>query len=112
MNKYIILILSILLFNGIPLLAEPFKVPPIIPNEKGTIVTEYKDGGLRWKADWKTDIYIENGETKFKLVIKAKGLTSPFRKDMELAPDAPQVHCLAFVSERRISPDHEQPVKA
>ena len=81
MNKYIILILSILLFNGIPLLAEPFKVPPIIPNEKGTIVTEYKDGGLRWKADWKTDIYIENGETKFKLVIKAKGLTSPFRKD-------------------------------
>ena len=82
MNKYIILILSILLFNGIPLLAEPFKVPPIIPNEKGTIVTEYKDGGLRWKADWKTDIYIENGETKFKLVIKAKGLTSPFRKDM------------------------------
>jgi hypothetical protein len=51
MSKYIILILSILLFNGIPLLAEPFKVPPIIPNEKGTIVTEYKDGGLRWKAD-------------------------------------------------------------
>ncbi len=58
------------------------KFPPIIPNEKGTIVTEYKDGGLRWKADWKTDIYIENGETKFKLVIKAEGLTSPFRKDM------------------------------
>jgi len=82
MNKYTILILSILLFHGSPLLAEPFKVPPISPNEKGTIVTNYKDGGLRWKADWKTDIYVENGETKFKLVFKAKGLTSPFSQDM------------------------------
>ena len=81
MNKYTILILSILLFHGIPLLAEPFKVPPISPNEKGTIVTEYKDGGLRWKADWKTDIYVENGETKFKLVFKAKGATSPFSQE-------------------------------
>jgi hypothetical protein len=82
MNKYLIPILLILLFTGTPLLAEPFKVPPIRPNDKGTIITEYKDGGLRWKADWKTDIYVENGETKFKLVFNAKGLTSPFNQDM------------------------------
>ena len=82
MNKYTILLLAILISQGITSFAEPFKVPPINPNEKGTIVTEYIDGGLRWKADWKTDIFIENGETKFKLVFNAKGLTSPFNKDM------------------------------
>jgi len=81
MNKHILIILTILLFAGTPLLAEPFKVPQVMPNEKGTIVTEYKDGGLRWKADWKTDIYVENGKTKFKLVLNAKGITSPFTFD-------------------------------
>ena len=78
MNKYIILILLTFLFAGTHSIAEPFKVPPVMPNEKGTIVTEYKDGGVRWKADWETDIYVENGKTKFKLVLNAKGVTSPF----------------------------------
>ncbi|MEX0999253.1 MAG: hypothetical protein WD000_04765 [Thermodesulfobacteriota bacterium] len=82
MIKYITVILTILISFGISSLAEPFKVPPIMPNEKGTIVTEYKDGGLRWKADWKTEVYVENGETKFKLVLNAKGVTSPFSLEM------------------------------
>ena len=82
MIKYITVILTILISFGISSLAEPFKVPPIMPNEKGTIVTEYKDGGLRWKADWKTEVYVENGETKFKLVLNAKGVTSPFSLKM------------------------------
>jgi len=82
MIKYITVILTILTSFGISSLAEPFKVPPVMPNEKGTIVTEYKEGGLRWKADWKTDVYVENGETKFKLVFDAEGTTSPFSTDM------------------------------
>ncbi|GJM17275.1 MAG: hypothetical protein DHS20C13_26020 [Thermodesulfobacteriota bacterium] len=78
MLKYITAIVIILMSFEIFSQAEPFKVPPIIPNEKGSIVTEYKDGGARWKADWEADIYVENGETKFKLVFNAKGVTSPF----------------------------------
>ncbi len=78
MNKYIIPILLILLVYGASSYAEPFKVPPISPGEKGTIVTEYKDGGVRWKADWTTDVYTENGVKKFKLIFDAKGVTSPF----------------------------------
>ncbi|MGB3729581.1 MAG: hypothetical protein WBA70_10075 [Thermodesulfobacteriota bacterium] len=81
MNKYILIILITLFLAGDPLLAEPFKVPELLPNEKGTIVTEYKDGGVRWKADWKANIYTENGEKKFKLVFEAKGITSPFTFD-------------------------------
>jgi len=82
MNKYTILILSILLLHGIPLLAEPFKVPPMSQREEGTIVTTYKEGGPRWKADWTSELYVENKEPRFKLVFKAKGLTSPFSEDM------------------------------
>ena len=82
MNKLIIVVISILLFHALPLLAEPFKVPPMSPIEKGTIVTEYADGGIRWKADWKADTFEENGEKKFRLIFNAKGLTSPFSKDM------------------------------
>lgn len=78
MNKYTLIILTFLLFAGAPLWAEPFKVPVILPDEKGSIVTEYKDGGVRWKADWKANTYIEDGVKKFKLVFDAKGVTSPF----------------------------------
>ena len=77
-----LVIITMLLLGGIPSLAEPFKTPPMSQIEEGTIVTSYKEGGLRWKADWKTDIFVENGETKFKLVFNAKGLTSPFSRDM------------------------------
>ena len=81
MKKYTLLISFISLLIAVPLLAEPFKVPPISPSEKGTIVTEYPDGGVRWKADWHTEIYKENGIRKFKIVFKAKGRTSPFSFD-------------------------------
>ena len=84
MNKYIIPILFILLVYGGSSYAEPFKVPPISPGEKGTIVTEYKDGGIRWKADWTTNIYTENGVTKFKLVFNAEGATTPFSRNQKL----------------------------
>ena len=63
MLKYITAIVIILMSFEISSQAEPFKVPPVMPNEKGTIVTEYKDGGVRWKADWETDIYVENGKS-------------------------------------------------
>lgn len=81
MTKYIIVILSLIIFGGTHVSADPFKVPPINPIEKGTIVTEYKDGGVRWRADWKAETYVENGEKKFKLVFDAKGITSPFTFD-------------------------------
>jgi len=78
MKKYITLTLMISFFTVTQLLAEPFNVPPMVSTEKGTIVTEYVDGGVRWKADWKTDVFLENGEKKFKMVFNAKGVTSPF----------------------------------
>ena len=78
MRKHIVIIIAFILFCGTPVLAEPFKVPPKISNEKGTILTEYKDGGIRWVADWRTEVYDENGVKKFKLVFDAKGVTSPF----------------------------------
>lgn len=78
MKKYTLILLTFLLFSGSPLFAEPFKVPALSSEEKGTIVTEYKDGGARWKADWNASTYTENGEKKFKLVFDAKGVTSPF----------------------------------
>lgn len=81
MKKYIITFLLIFLVYANVSLAEPFKVPPILPHEQGTIVTTYVDGDVRWKADWKADIFEENGVKKFKLVFDAKGLTSPFSMD-------------------------------
>ena len=84
MKKYIIFVLLILIAYGAPSLAEQFEVPPIGPDEKGKIVTEYKDGGVRWTADWQTDKYTENGVQKFKLVYNAKGTTSPFSRNQKL----------------------------
>lgn len=81
MKKHIISILFIFFICANVSVAEPFKVPPILPNEHGTIVTEYVDGGTRWKADWKAQVFEENGVKKFKLVFDAKGLTSPFSMD-------------------------------
>ena len=84
MKKYIILVFLILFAYGATSLAEPFKAPPISPGENGTIVTEYKDGGVRWTADWKTESYTEDGVTKFKIIYNAKGATSPFSRDQKL----------------------------
>lgn len=78
MNLKLLVIISIVFFNSALLSAEPFKVPTMESTEKGTITTEYVDGGVRWKADWKTDVYTEDGEKKFKITFKAKGVTSPF----------------------------------
>ena len=83
MNRNIILILLIIAF-ALPSLAEPFKVPPISPGEKGTIVTEYKDGGVRWTADWRADLYTQDGIKKFKIIYNAKGATSPFSRNQKL----------------------------
>jgi len=77
-----LVIIAMLFFAGISSLAEPFEVPPMGHKEEGTIVTTYKEGGIRWKADWISERYVENGEPEFKLVFKAKGLTSPFSEDM------------------------------
>lgn len=84
MKKYIIFVLLILFAYSAPSNGEPFKVPPISPGDKGTIVTEYKDGGVRWTADWTTNIYTEDGVKRFKLVFNAKGATSPFSRDQQL----------------------------
>ncbi len=84
MNKYLLAVLLIIFFYGYPAFAEPFKVPPISPGERGTIVTEYKDGGVRWEADWKTELYTENGETKLRIIYNAKGATSPFSQNQRL----------------------------
>lgn len=84
MNRYLIAVVLLLFFYGIPTSAEPFKVPPFSPGKSGTIVTEYKDGGVRWKADWKTDLFTENGVKKFRIVFDAKGATSPFSQNRQL----------------------------
>lgn len=76
--RYLKLIALIFIFHGLYASAEPFKVPPILPGEKGTIVTDYKDGGERWRADWTASTFEENGVKKFKLVFIASGVTSPF----------------------------------
>jgi len=81
MKKHLISILFIFFICVNVSVAEPFKVPPILPNEHGTIVTEYADGGTRWKADWKAEVFEEKGVKKFKIVFNAKGLTSPFSMD-------------------------------
>jgi hypothetical protein len=78
MRKYIVIMIAFILFCSSSVLAESFEVPPMGTNERGTIVTEYKDGGIRWEADWRTKVYDENGVKKFKIVFDAKGVTSPF----------------------------------
>ena len=78
MNKILIVIMTLIFSFGTESIADSFKVPPMETNERGTIVTEYVDGGVRWKSDWHTEVYKENGITKFKLVFDARGVTSPF----------------------------------
>ncbi len=65
-----------------PLPAHPISTPPIGKREEGSMVTTYKGGGTRWKADWTTEKFTDNGETTVRLTLKGQGITNPFTRDM------------------------------
>ena len=61
--------------------SEPLQVPPMGNKETGSFITSYKDGGVRWKADWTMEQFEENKEKRIKLVLKGKGINSPFTEE-------------------------------
>jgi hypothetical protein len=65
-----------------PFPARPMSVPQMSKKEEGSFVTSYKEGGMRWKATWSTEEYIEDGERRVRVALKAEGITSPFSRDM------------------------------
>lgn len=66
-----------------PLSSESMGVPQTGKKEAGSFATYYKEGGKRWDGSWTMEKYEEDGETKVRIVMNARGLTSPFSKDME-----------------------------
>ncbi len=67
----------------IPVTAYPMSTPPMSKKEEGSFITSYKEGGTRWKATWTLEEFIEGGESKVRLVLKAEGITDPFTRDMK-----------------------------
>jgi hypothetical protein len=83
-TTYIFFILTLLLAIIInPLSSESMGVPQMGKKEEGSFATYYKEGGKRWEGKWTMEKYEEEGETKVRIVMNARGLTSPFSKDME-----------------------------
>lgn len=66
-----------------PFTALSMSVPPLSTKEEGSMVTYYKDGGKRWEGKWVMEEFEEGGERKFRLTMNARGLTSPFTRDMK-----------------------------
>ena len=79
-RKIIFIVFPVLLF---PIASHPMSAPPMSKKEEGSFITSYKEGGTRWKATWTLDEFIENGESKVRLVLSAEGITNPFTRDMK-----------------------------
>lgn len=78
---YICIVLLWILIYTLP--SESMDVPETGKKEEGSFVTHYKEGGKRWEGAWTMEKFEEDGETKVRIIMNAKGLTSPFSKDME-----------------------------
>jgi len=79
--SFVVTILLAFIINPLP--SESIGVPQMGNKEEGSFVTFYKEGGKRWEGKWTMKKYEEEGETKVRIVMDARGLTSPFSKDME-----------------------------